>query len=617
MLNPLLTYCLTAAAMLITGVFLYYLCVLRSTYLNWNRTLLWGLFLASLVVPLIQVPETWTIWHKIPALQSETTLTSRAGKVDKGLQSLLKQEFSERVQISVANQSGPKVGSEPAPEFQVNWFRLSLWLYGLGCLAFGLRFVLQIISLWKLYHQARIEQRDGYRLVIYPGELSPFAFGRCIFIAESLYQSPELELVLTHELAHIRQGHTLDVLAAELLLIWQWFNPGAYLYRWLVETNLEYLADRSVLQQQWNKKQYQLSLLNWSNVNASNRLSTSYNFSLLKERIMMMNRKPSSKTYRLRYALMALLLPILPLFNLPTSNSDEAQSRINHLPLYNFSASEPIFSGEMESTALKDLLDSKKSTLVHQIESKDMEVKPLAITAKEKTNISLVLVIIGKDITSAEMEALKKTELPFGLDLRFSLDQQGKLKAVILHSEGAGDCGLAVDDNNPLPLVLTGEIGGCGSQSFNLKLLEKLQKGQIEKSTQVLTGGIPLDPNSFEAYKTKILDLQSNLHQKRLEKLAANNWTEEVEDASDEMRIPLLEDGQKTMTDRMKSCLKAGKELQVYINDGAPQSTIPLLSELKINKLKTHWKSKNYYFKGTTQIERTEWLGLRVEIFTE
>lgn len=266
-----------------------------------------------------------------------------------------------------------------------------------------------------------------------------------------------------------------------------------------------------------------------------------------------MNRKSSSKIYCLRYALMTMLLPILS----------------------------------------------------------------FATTPKEKTNISLVLVIIGKDITSAEMEALKKTELPFGLDLQFSLDQQGKLKAVTLHSEGAGDCGLAVDDNNPLPLVLTGEIGGCGSQNFNLKLLEKIQKGQIEESTQVLMGGIPSDPTGLEAYKAKILDLQSNAHQRRMDKLAANNWTEEVENAHDEMRIPLLEDGQKTMTARMKSCLKAGKELQVYINDGAPQSTIPALSELKIKKFLTHWKSKNYYFKGTTQIQKTEWLGLRVEIFTE
>ena len=246
-----------------------------------------------------------------------------------------------------------------------------------------------------------------------------------------------------------------------------------------------------------------------------------------------------------------------------------------------------------------------------------LPILSFAITPQEKTNISLVLVIIGKDITSAEMETLKKIELPFGLDLRFSLDQQGKLKAATLHSEGAGDCGLAVDDNNPLPLVLTGEIGGCGSQSFNLKLLEKIQKGQIEESTQVLMGGIPADPTGLEAYKTKILDLQSNAYQRRMDKLAANNWTEEIEDAHDEMRIPLSESAVETMTDRMKSCLRAGKELQVYINDGAPQSTIPELKELKVKKLITHWKSKNYYFKGTTQIQKTEWLGLRVEILTE
>lgn len=605
------SHLLQAAALLLVGTLLYTLFFWRSTFLRWNRVLLWSILLASLILPFVHLPESWTLqgWqNKV----TTSPLTPRLNADEK----LPEPQFFSEIDFSEQETPSETSGVISTKHPVVPITRLLFLLYGLGCLVFGIRFLIHLFSLFKLFRKAHLEQRDGYCLAFCQEELSPFAFGRTIFLSEALLQSEDLELILTHELAHIRQQHTLDILVAELLLVWQWFNPGAWLFRRLVETNLEYLADRSVLQQQWNKKQYQLSLLNWSNVNVNNRLSTSYNFSLLKERIMMMNRKPSSKAYWLRYALMGMLLPLLPLFNFSTSNSEYgAQTKDNHLPFSDLSTLTSL--GKMESPAPKDLLDSKKSTLVHEIESKDIEVKPLAIFPKEKTAISLVLVIIGKDITSAEMEALKKIELPFGLDLRFSLNQQGKLKSVTLHSEGAGDCGLAVDDNNPLPLVLTGEIGGCGTQSFNLKLLEKVQKGQIEESTQVLTGGIPLDPNSFEAYKTKIIDLQSNLHQKRLEKLAANNWTEEIEDASDEMRIPLLEDGQKTMTDRMKSCLRAGKELQVYINDGAPQSTIPLLSELKIKKFATHWKSKNYYFKGTTQIEKTEWLGLRVEIFTE
>ena len=205
------------------------------------------------------------------------------------------------------------------------------WLYGLGCLALSIRFILQILSLWKLYRKARIEQRGSYRLAVCPGALSPFAFGRTVFVSDQLYQSLELDLVLTHELAHVNQGHTWDILLAELTLIWQWFNPAAWYYRRLVENNLEYLADQAVLQQQWDKKAYQLSLLNWANPAFNNSLSTSYSFSLLKERIMMMNGKPSPKlqTHTLRYALVFLLLPLLPMFNRPV---EVKNTQLNHTP---------------------------------------------------------------------------------------------------------------------------------------------------------------------------------------------------------------------------------------------------------------------------------------------
>ena len=242
------SHLLQAAALLLAGALLYGLFFWRSTFLRWNRVLLWSILLASLILPFIHLPESWTIqfWQKEAIASSEPNLETDGGLPES-------QFFYE---INPAEQEAtPQVAENiSAKQPRVSITQLLFFLYALGCFVFGIRFLIHLFSLFKLFRKAHLEQRDGYCLAFCHGELSPFAFGRTIFLSEALLQSEDLELILTHELAHVRQRHTLDILAAELLLVWQWFNPGAWLYRRLVETNLEYLADRSVLQQQWNKR---------------------------------------------------------------------------------------------------------------------------------------------------------------------------------------------------------------------------------------------------------------------------------------------------------------------------------------------------------------------------
>lgn len=609
MLNPILTYCLTAATILTTGAFLYYLGFFRSTYLNWNRSLLWGLLLASLFIPQIQVPETWTIWHKIPALQSETTLASRAGKVDKGVQSLLEQEFSERIQISIADQSDIKVSSELAPEFQLNWFRLIVWIYGLGCLAFGLRFVLQIISLWKLYHQARIEQRDGYRLVIYPGELSPFAFGRCIFIAESLYRSPELELVLTHELAHIRQRHTLDILAAELLIVWQWFNPGAWLYRWLVETNLEYLADRSVLQQQWNKKQYQLSLLTWANTNPGNHLSTSYNFSRLKERIMMMNRKPASNLYLLRYAAMGMMLPTFILFNKPSQESLMVKASDPFVwPLLD---TKPVFE---QPTIVH--LPAPKPSETAQIKKKVEQRTTIAQDTAKEEEISFML-IVNPNLDADQQEKIRNEKFPLGKKLELTKNSAGRITGARMLNESGGNCYTSHDSNDDLPIVLYGGRNSCGTGTFDTDVLDKLIANQWPKTMKVMTYGIPSDPLLLESYRIKILATKELYSQERLKFLASKNWIVSNSNGSTTYRMPVKEDAWSRVKRQVQSIAAQGKPYVVIVNGYTYLSELPSIEFSKITKMIVYNETTTEYIEGTLNVKKHEQSGLRVEISLE
>ena len=65
MFDPSLKYKLASALILMIGVVLFHVLFLKSTYLKWNRSFLLGLLLASLIIPYIHLPESWTIWRKI------------------------------------------------------------------------------------------------------------------------------------------------------------------------------------------------------------------------------------------------------------------------------------------------------------------------------------------------------------------------------------------------------------------------------------------------------------------------------------------------------------------------------------------------------------------------
>lgn len=56
-------------------------------------------------------------------------------------------------------------------------------------------------------------------------------------------EGPARERLLRHELAHIRQGHTYDVLLAEVFCAIFWFHPIVYLWQRELRTVHEFLAD--------------------------------------------------------------------------------------------------------------------------------------------------------------------------------------------------------------------------------------------------------------------------------------------------------------------------------------------------------------------------------------
>lgn len=196
------------------------------------------------------------------------------------------------------------VGSETAEVGNGVWV-LSDWvkyLYLAGVLVLSVRFLVQACSLWHLILRTPEETINGIRVKCLNGSSGPFSFFGWIFLNPATVKEDELDEILTHEMAHVKQRHSVDVLLAEMVSICCWMNPFAWLLKREVRLNLEFLADKKVVEAGFATKSYQYHLLGLAYSHKYG-LSNNFNFSHLKKRIIMMNKKKSNGTGRIKYAL--------------------------------------------------------------------------------------------------------------------------------------------------------------------------------------------------------------------------------------------------------------------------------------------------------------------------
>jgi len=222
---------------------------------------------------------------------------------------------------------------QPVAEFTV--WHLLVYVFWTGVGVMGARFLVQLLSLWRLHRQshAAVIRRQPVKVLDRP--VNPFSFFSNIYVNPSLHQPAELDAILQHEQVHVRQWHTIDVLAAELNNIFYWFNPGAWLMRTAVRENLEFITDRRMLQQGIDPKIYQYNLIKVSGIPYATAIANNFNFSHLKNRIKMMNSKRSAKYNVLRYVVLGSIVAVALLslnFSRAAFNGRNAAQALDTLP---------------------------------------------------------------------------------------------------------------------------------------------------------------------------------------------------------------------------------------------------------------------------------------------
>ena len=300
-------------ALILAGCVAFYKILLdKETFFRLNRFVLLACLALSFSLPLIPVPQQYSL--------RDAAVSPVSPAAD---------PRSEAVEVPAARPSEtaqPVTGILPAQTSKISFETLLtgiVWLYWSGVAAFGINFLVQLITLlYRSYTRPVI--RDGrFRIVELSGNEAPCSFGTSIFINPEKYDWDTYNQIILHEKVHIREGHSFDLLFAELVLIFQWFNPFAWLYRRELESNLEYLTDQQLLERpDVDQQSYQLSLLKVSAPHFPLSLTTNYNQSLLKKRVNMMNAKKSNISTTWKYLfLVPFLLAFVLLLNKPVSSS--------------------------------------------------------------------------------------------------------------------------------------------------------------------------------------------------------------------------------------------------------------------------------------------------------
>ncbi|MBD5281120.1 MAG: TonB family protein [Bacteroides sp.] len=182
--------------------------------------------------------------------------------------------------------------------------RIIFTVYIAGVALMALHTVSGWIWLLKTIRKGEKVEFDGFNLILLDdSSIAPFSWRDMVVMRRSDYREAG-EMIMMHELAHLRHSHWVDLLVAQAVLCLQWFNPAAWVLREELKAVHEYQADEAVINSGADMKQYQLLLIKKAVGFRFQPLANSFNHSKLKKRVTMMYKKNASPKRRVAGMLM-------------------------------------------------------------------------------------------------------------------------------------------------------------------------------------------------------------------------------------------------------------------------------------------------------------------------
>ena len=328
-----LIYILKSAVCLSLFYLFYRLLLSKETFHRFNRIALLGILFLSLLIPFIEV----TTAHQTEL--SQTVLTVE--------QLLMMAEAMDPAEVSVAQPE----------ELSISWVQVLLLFYLVGIIFFACRNLYSLSRLLLLIKSGKRERlKGGVRLIVLEREVAPFSWMRYIVISRKDLEEDGRE-ILIHEMAHIQNRHSIDLLVADICIFFQWFNPGIWLLKQELQNIHEYEADETVINEGIDAKDYQLLLIKKAVGTRLYSMANSFNHSKLKKRITMMLKEKSNPWARLKY------LYVLPLATIAVTAfaRPEISERVEEISAVKVNDLAAIVEAKVEEITKDVLKDSLKA----------------------------------------------------------------------------------------------------------------------------------------------------------------------------------------------------------------------------------------------------------------
>lgn len=269
-MNSAVNFILESGVSLALLSLIYILFLRRETFFKINRWFLLSSVFFSVVLPVLR----FQVFSPHPVLLAEVTVTPYRNLLE--AITVYSHGFSGSVEKAILSTN------------------LLIYIYFAGVSLFLGRFLFRIIQLMFIIGKHKIQATEGFKMIVLEKDASPYSFLNYVFVSQSLLQNKGYDKMIAHELEHVKQGHSFDVIILEILTVFQWFNPFMWILRHAIRENHEYLADQAVLTSGVNRGNYKKLLLDQF-VGGQLVIANNFNYSLIKNRIKMMSKIKSPK----------------------------------------------------------------------------------------------------------------------------------------------------------------------------------------------------------------------------------------------------------------------------------------------------------------------------------
>ena len=469
-------YILKSAGCLVVFYLFYRLLLSRETFHRFNRVALLSILLLSCLLPLVEV----TVEEQTEVHQTMMTLEQWLMLAD---------------MMNTADATDLQV-----EEVTVTWIQVALLVYLAGILLFALRNGYSLLKLGGLLKFGRKENLSKYidegekvTLIVHDRDIAPFSWMKYIVISKKDLDENGRE-ILIHELAHIQNRHSWDLLVADICIFFQWFNPASWLLKQELQNIHEYEADETVIEKGVDAKQYQLLLIKKAVGTRLYSMANSFNHSKLKKRITMMLKEKSNPWAKLKY-LYILPVAAIAVTAFARPEISETAEEISAVKVNDLTAI-------VEAKAVKSTEEVVQVATALKDTAKPVEVKYIPVEVTEKLQGTPVFEVVeqmpeypGGIAASVEYiqknmrypEAAEKNGTQGRVTVQFIIDKEGNVtNPKVLRSVDKDLDAEAIRLVGAMPKWKPGvQKGKAVAVKYTLPVVFKLESGEITSSQLV------------------------------------------------------------------------------------------------------------------------------------